>query len=53
MFASHPPSGLRARLLENRPARTATVTLDQADNARIDAELRSRYDALRRHLAAS
>jgi Zn-dependent protease with chaperone function len=39
LFASHPPLGLRARLIEGRPAESAAVVLDEAANARIEAEL--------------
>src|SRR5207253_6289128 len=37
--ATHPPTGQRIRLLEERPAATGRVTLDADRNARIDAEL--------------
>lgn len=39
LFATHPPSGLRARLAEMTAAQHAAVVLDPARNARIDAEL--------------
>ena len=39
LFASHPPSGLRARLIETHNERSASVTLDEATNESIDSEL--------------
>jgi len=39
IFATHPPAGLRARLVEARPARAAAVDLDPATAARIEDEL--------------
>jgi Zn-dependent protease with chaperone function len=39
LFASHPPSGLRARLIEATAGESAAVVLDSARNERIDAEL--------------
>lgn len=39
LFASHPPAGMRARLIEGRPAEPAAVVLDEATNARIEDEL--------------
>jgi Zn-dependent protease with chaperone function len=50
-FASHPPAGLRAALLESRPAVAADLTLTAADNDRIDAQLDKRYRATARDLA--
>ncbi|WP_345631425.1 M48 family metallopeptidase [Rugosimonospora acidiphila] len=52
MSATHPPTGLRARMIESRPPRTAAVTLSAGDSARIDAELAELYRAARRQLAA-
>lgn len=37
--ATHPPTGLRAGMLERRPARAAAVTPDPSDSGRIDTEL--------------
>jgi Zn-dependent protease with chaperone function len=39
LFAGHPPSGLRARLVENRPAEPPAVELDEATAAAIEGEL--------------
>jgi heat shock protein HtpX len=39
LFASHPPAGLRARLVEGRPAEPAAVMLDEATSARLEDEL--------------
>jgi Zn-dependent protease with chaperone function len=39
LFASHPPSGLRARLVEATAPESAAVVLDSVRNERIDAEL--------------
>ncbi|MFI5492760.1 M48 family metalloprotease [Actinoplanes sp. NPDC051859] len=39
LFASHPPSGLRAAMLEQRPQHAAQVTLTESQSARIDDEI--------------
>jgi hypothetical protein len=39
IFAAHPPSGLRARLVEATAPESAAVVLGSAHNERIDAEL--------------
>jgi len=52
LFAAHPPTGLRARMIESRPSRSAAVTLTAADSERIDQELAKAYDLARRDLAA-
>ncbi|WP_155373251.1 M48 family metallopeptidase [Catellatospora vulcania] len=55
LFASHPPSGLRARMLESHradPPRAALVELTAEQNARIDAELASRFEELRQAVSA-
>lgn len=51
LFASHPPSGLRARMIESRPPHAPAVTLSETDSARIDDELTKAYEAARRDLA--
>ncbi|MFF5084915.1 hypothetical protein ACFY36_48410 [Actinoplanes sp. NPDC000266] len=38
LYASHPPSGLRAEMLRRRPQLAAEVVLTEAESARIDAE---------------
>lgn len=48
LFATHPPSGLRARMVESRPPRAAAVVLREEDAGRIDAELAKHYAAARR-----
>lgn len=39
LYASHPPTGLRAEMLERRPRQAAAVTLTESEAARIDDEL--------------
>jgi hypothetical protein len=51
LFASHPPTGLRAEMIERRPQHPPTVTLDEATTARIDAELGAFPERVRRVLA--
>jgi heat shock protein HtpX len=51
LFASHPPSGLRVRMIESRSAQTPAVVLSEADSVRIDQELAKAYEAARRDLA--
>ncbi|WP_033346163.1 M48 family metallopeptidase [Catenuloplanes japonicus] len=51
MFAGHPPSGLRARLIEARAPHAPAVVLAESDDASIDAELAKRYAVARREIA--
>jgi hypothetical protein len=51
LFASHPPTGLRAKLIESRPYQPGTVVLTDAEAARIDEELAAAYESARRSLA--
>ena len=51
LFASHPPTGLRADMLERRPAHGAAVTLTETASARIDDELSGHEERIRRELA--
>ncbi|WP_433368247.1 M48 family metalloprotease [Actinoplanes sp. CA-142083] len=51
LFASHPPTGLRAEMLERRPALPAAVTLDEATSTRIDGEVGKLAERVRRALA--
>lgn len=51
LFASHPPAGLRARMLERRPQQPAAVVLTEPESARIDDELAAHYEKVRRELA--
>jgi hypothetical protein len=53
LFASHPPSGLRARMIESRSAQPAAVVLTETDSARIDQELAKAYEVARRDFAAT
>jgi heat shock protein HtpX len=39
LYASHPPTGLRAEMLERRPRQAAAVTLTESEAAHIDDEL--------------
>jgi heat shock protein HtpX len=47
---SHPPTGLRARLVESRGQQTASVVLTRSESAQIDQELAARYRELRTQL---
>jgi Zn-dependent protease with chaperone function len=47
---AHLPLGLRASMLESRPPLAETVTLNDVDNARIDAELARYYRQVSRDL---
>ncbi len=51
LFADHPPTGLRIRMLEARPAYAAKAVLTEAEAARIDEELKPFYERCRRDLA--
>jgi Zn-dependent protease with chaperone function len=51
LFASHPPTGLRAAMLRRRSARTASVVLAAHESALIDAELAELTGKLQRSLA--
>lgn len=53
LLASHPPTGLRARMVESWPAQHAAIELTEADSDRIDAELAKRYLRAGRDLAHS
>lgn len=43
LFATHPPSGLRSRMIESRPAETGAFVLSSAAAERIDVELAGAY----------
>jgi heat shock protein HtpX len=51
LFASHPPTGFRARLLAGRPPVAPAVVLDPEASAAIDAELARHYQSCSRGLA--
>jgi heat shock protein HtpX len=51
LFADHPPTGLRIRMLEARSAYAAKAVLTEAEAARIDEELKPFYERCRRDLA--
>ncbi len=53
LFASHPPTGLRAQLVEQAEWRDPTLGLTQDESDRIDAELSRRYQRCRRDIATS
>jgi Zn-dependent protease with chaperone function len=50
LFSSHPPSGLRARLVESRHWQAPAITMSQAESDRIDAELLPTYTKRRRDI---
>lgn len=43
LFATHPPAGLRVRLLAGRPATPPAVTLSDVESGMIDRELAGEY----------
>ena len=53
LFMTHPPAGLRARLLDARPQRPPTVVLTAADAQLIDDELDRHYARSRRDIGWS
>ncbi|MFJ8687228.1 M48 family metallopeptidase [Micromonospora wenchangensis] len=53
LFASHPPTGLRHRMLTARAPQEPTVTLDGNRMERLDAELTRHFDRTARTLAWS
>ncbi|GGQ65364.1 M48 family metallopeptidase [Couchioplanes azureus] len=53
LFASHPPTGLRAAMLQCRPHLPAEVTLTESQSARIDEEIAGPMEQARRDLAAA
>ncbi|MEU1607118.1 M48 family metalloprotease [Micromonospora matsumotoense] len=53
LFASHPPAGLRHRMLTARAPHEPTVTLDESRMARLDAELGRHFDRVARIVAWS
>jgi heat shock protein HtpX len=50
LFSSHPPTGLRARMLESSPWQPAAITMTEAESDRIDAELNPLYLRRRRDI---
>jgi heat shock protein HtpX len=52
LYASHPPAGLRAEMLERRPRQAAAVMLTEPEAARIDAELATHQKRTIRELTA-
>jgi hypothetical protein len=48
LFASHPPAGLRARLIESRPPELGSLAVNEAEAIRIDTELAKHYAQVRR-----
>jgi hypothetical protein len=53
LFASHPPTGLRARMLERRPQHAAGVVLTEQQAERIDHEIAGPVERIRRDLASA
>jgi Zn-dependent protease with chaperone function len=53
LFASHPPTGLRAGMLERRPQQAAGVVLTEQQAERIDREIAGPVERIRRDLAAA
>ncbi|NUR70837.1 MAG: M48 family metalloprotease [Hamadaea sp.] len=53
IFASHPPSGLRVRMIQAAPHRDPAVVLTEAESAAIDAELAKYEERYRREIAQS
>jgi heat shock protein HtpX len=53
LFASHPPTGLRARMLERRPQQAAGVVLTEQQAERIDHEIAGPVERVRRDLASA
>jgi hypothetical protein len=53
MWASHPPAGLRARLLAEAPWVEPALGLSELESSKIDAELAPYYKEFRRAIAAS
>jgi Zn-dependent protease with chaperone function len=51
IFNSHPPAGLRHRMIQSAPYRTAAVVLTEAESAAIDAELSGYEEKFRREIA--
>ena len=51
LFASHPPAGLRARMVEARQWRTPTVVLTETRAEQIDAELARDYTRVGRNIS--
>ncbi|MEV4759335.1 M48 family metalloprotease [Micromonospora sp. NPDC049559] len=51
LFATHPPPGLRARMIQERTAQGPAVALDQARLERIDSELARHYDRTVRNIS--
>ncbi|MDG4805466.1 M48 family metallopeptidase [Micromonospora sp. WMMD1120] len=53
LFSTHPPIGLRRRMLTDRPWRDSSVVLTEASNERIDTELAKEYERFRRTVSWS
>jgi hypothetical protein len=52
LFASHPPTGMRRRMVEAKPWRDAKVNLTEHQSAQIDTELAAFYARARKEVAA-
>ncbi|GAA2685278.1 M48 family metallopeptidase [Actinoplanes palleronii] len=53
LFSTHPPAGLRAGLLAARAAQPAAVVVTEPEQARMDDELATHYERVRRELAVA
>jgi heat shock protein HtpX len=53
LFASHPPTGLRAQMLQRRPQQAAGVVLTEQQAERIDHETAGPVERIRRDLASA
>ncbi|WP_173064818.1 M48 family metalloprotease [Phytohabitans houttuyneae] len=51
LFASHPPSGLRARMIRERPAHSPAVTLTEGRAEEVDRELAKHYERVARDVS--
>ncbi|WP_232072280.1 M48 family metallopeptidase [Phytohabitans flavus] len=51
LFASHPPQGLRSRMIRERQSHAAAVTLTEARLERIDSELTRHYERIVRDIS--
>ncbi|QSB15370.1 M48 family metalloprotease [Natronosporangium hydrolyticum] len=52
LFATHPPTGWRRRMIEARPWRDPAIVLTEHQSAQIDAELAKHYARARRDIGA-
>src|SRR5215472_4385014 len=53
LWETHPPIGLRARMVEGRPGREARIVLSEEESARIDQELAGWYASIHQRMRAA